>query len=437
MEIVLERRCKGMFNLALLGMTLTTINVCISSTNDRFVNDFGVGAGIFIGYALSAIFARRRMLSASLTAATLGMILPIVIGDLIHGEYTERLLYLLLAVSLPSFGLNRRFLIGFYAITFASVIALIVLMPGELHLGPQPFRTLLLDLAIILTGAVALFWVNLKQTNEAIQELWEEQQKAKQARADAEQAASRAEIANNSKSMFLANVSHELRTPLNAIMGYVDLVREEAELDELELWYDEELGYVYQASNQLLQLINDVLDLSKIEAGRLSIVASTFELDELVHELVELIEPLAVANGNRLVLEHRACEGYMLCTDRLRLKQVLVNLLSNAVKFTQDREIRLSIKDISANHQCDPGAWIAIAVSDQGIGMSSDQMARIFEPFLQATEETAHRYGGTGLGLALSRRICTLLKGSIWVESEGEGKGSTFHVELPCVWQES
>lgn len=440
MTLVLERRCKGMFNLALVGMTLTALNVMISATggvHPRFFNDVGVGVGIFTGYALSAILARGKRLSASLSAATLGMILPIVIGDLIHGDYTERLLYLLLAVSIPSFGLDRRFLLGFYLVTFFSVLSLIFLMPGDMRLGPDGFRTLLLDLVLILTGAVALFWVNLKQTNEAIEELWDERQRATQARAQAEQEARRAEVANNSKSMFLANVSHELRTPLNAIMGYVELVREEAELEALELWYDEELGHVHQASGQLLQLINDVLDLSKIEAGRLSIVAGSFELDELLEELVELVEPLAEARGNVLILEQQECPGYTLCSDRLRLKQVLLNLLSNAVKFTSEGEIRIGVEDVSAEHEDEGGAWIRIEVCDQGIGMSREQMERIFEPFLQASESTAHQYGGTGLGLALSRRICTLLQGSIWVESGGQGEGASFFVEIPCQWSET
>ncbi len=247
----------------------------------------------------------------------------------------------------------------------------------------------------------------------------------------AEQAASQAEVANNSKSMFLANVSHELRTPLNAILGYVELIQEESE-DEGENKYEEELGRVHGAAHQLLGLINDVLDLSKIEAGRLQMVPTQFDLCKLCDELDDLLSPLAKSQQNELVF-HGVSDACSITTDRMRLKQVLVNLLSNAVKFTHGGRVDVKLVRFESE-QGEP--WVGIEVRDTGIGMTEEQLTRIFEPFLQGSAGTSHQYGGTGLGLALSRRICAMLGGHIEVTSVW-GEGSVFTVELPCQWRDT
>lgn len=430
-EEFIQVRSKSMWRLSFVGMTITTFNVIVSLTvgfNERVSNDMWVGAGIMLGLVASAWFARKKRLMASLISLSLGLNVSIILGDLCYGEYTERLLYLLLAVAVSGFGLDRRALVVTSVMTFLGLVGLSLMMPGEFRLGPKTFPSLLIDITAILIAASILFYVNASVTRDALSQARDKHEESEHQRQIAEQAASHAEVANNSKSMFLANVSHELRTPLNAILGYVELIQEESEDDD-QAWYVDELGRVHSAAGQLLGLINDVLDLSKMEAGRLQIIAVEFELGELLSELEDIITPLASAQGNTLIFHgmERACAMH---TDRMRLKQVVLNLLSNSVKFTQNGEVSVHIHHFEREARA---PWLGIEVRDTGIGMTVPQLQRIFEPFLQGSAGTSHQYGGTGLGLALSRRICAMLGGEIHVESVW-GKGSTFTVEIPCQW---
>jgi signal transduction histidine kinase len=431
-EEFIQVRSKSMQRLAFVGMAITTFNVGVSLTvgfNERVVNDVWVAAGIMVGMVVSAWCARKQRLYASIIGLSFGLNVSVIVGDIFYGEYTERLLYLLLGVAVSGFGLDRRALITTSTMTFLGLVVLCLMMPGDFRLGPTAFPSLLIDLTAILIAATILFYVNASVTREALGQARDKHEESEHQRQLAEQAASHAEVANNSKSMFLANVSHELRTPLNAILGYVELIQEESE-DEGQAWYVDELGRVHSAAGQLLGLINDVLDLSKMEAGRLQIIAVEFELGELLSELEDIITPLADAQGNTLVFHgvERACA---MNTDRMRLKQVVLNLLSNSVKFTQDGEVSVHIHRFEREAR-EP--WLGIEVRDTGIGMTTPQLQRIFEPFLQGSAGTSHQYGGTGLGLALSRRICAMLGGEIHVESVW-GEGSTFTVEIPCHWR--
>ncbi len=234
-----------------------------------------------------------------------------------------------------------------------------------------------------------------------------------------------AEAANSAKSQFLANMSHELRTPLNAIIGYSEMLREEAEERELADFVAD-LGKIGSAGHHLLTLINDILDLSKIEAGRMELNVEPFELARLVDEVVTTARPLVEANGNRLEVEF--CGRTAMRSDPTRVRQVLLNLLSNASKFTHEGTIRLTVAPLVD----DPDDWVEIRVRDSGIGMTAEQMERLFQPFSQAEASTAARYGGTGLGLAISRRFCRMMGGDVEVRS-AVGHGSTFTVRLPLV----
>ena len=237
-----------------------------------------------------------------------------------------------------------------------------------------------------------------------------------------------AEAANSAKSQFLANMSHELRTPLNAIIGYSEMLREEAEELKLDEFVSdlEKIGF---AGHHLLTLINDILDLSKIEAGKMDLHVQTFDLRSLVEDVVTTASPLAERNGNRLEAEC-AVDGAMRL-DPTRVRQILLNLLSNACKFTRDGTIRLQARTVNG----DRGEWVEIQVSDSGIGLTEEQVGRLFEAFSQADASTAAKYGGTGLGLAISRRFCRMMGGDIEVQSE-VGRGSTFTVMLPVVTPE-
>jgi PAS domain S-box-containing protein len=235
-----------------------------------------------------------------------------------------------------------------------------------------------------------------------------------------------AEQANVAKSMFLANMSHELRTPLNAIIGYAELLQEEAaDFGGEALAAD--LGKIHLAGKHLLGLINDILDLSKIEAGKLELCVEDCEPAALLAEVATTLEAVAAKGGNRLEVRCPA-ELPLARLDTGKLRQVLFNLLSNACKFTSAGRIRLG-----ADAACGAGrCWLVIEVEDEGIGMSEEQLARLFQEFTQGDASTTRKYGGTGLGLALSRRLCRLMGGDIEVRSE-LGRGTCFTVRLPLV----
>ena len=238
------------------------------------------------------------------------------------------------------------------------------------------------------------------------------------------------EVASRHKSQFLANMSHELRTPLNAIIGITELLREEAEAPE-HADFAEPLDRVQRAGKHLLGLINDVLDLSKIEAGKIELHEESIDLGVLARDLVVTARPLADKNQNRLVL---ACaEGVgSIRTDQMRLRQILLNLLSNACKFTDKGTVTLTLERAPRNGI----GGVAIAVSDTGIGMTQEQQMKLFAEFTQADSSTTRKYGGTGLGLAISKRLVEMMGGNILVDSV-PGTGSTFRVWLPSAPDEA
>jgi signal transduction histidine kinase len=232
------------------------------------------------------------------------------------------------------------------------------------------------------------------------------------------------ELASKHKSQFLANMSHELRTPLNAIIGVSEMLREDAEAQKQDV---EPLDRVLGAARHLLALINDILDLSKIEAGRMDLHLETFQLLPVIKDVAKTIEPMATKNSNRIVIDCPADLG-TLYADQTRFRQSLLNLASNANKFTEK-----GIITIAAQQRYENGhEWLTLAVTDTGIGMTAEQMSRLFQEFSQASSATASKYGGTGLGLAISRRFCQMMGGDITVESE-VGRGSTFTIRLPRI----
>jgi len=241
-----------------------------------------------------------------------------------------------------------------------------------------------------------------------------------------EQARDDANAANQAKSEFLANMSHELRTPMNAILGYSEMLVEEAE----DLGQDDfipDLKKINQAGTHLLALINDVLDLAKIESGKIEAFPETIDLDTLIDEVSATAQPLMGKNGNKLSIE-RGGELGMAYQDLTKLRQALFNLMSNAAKFTHDGTISLQ-----ASRFVEAGVdWLTFAVSDTGIGIAADKIEHVFEEFAQADGSTTRDYGGTGLGLAISRRFCKLLGGDLSAHSD-IGKGSTFTIHVPVI----
>jgi signal transduction histidine kinase len=229
--------------------------------------------------------------------------------------------------------------------------------------------------------------------------------------------------ASERKSQFLASMSHELRTPLNAIIGLTEMMVSNAARFGTEKAL-EPLRRVNAAGTHLLSLINEILDLSKIEAGKLELNPERVDLPRLIDEVIGTAGQLAEKNKNRLVVEAQENLG-ALNADSMRLKQILLNLLSNACKFTKEGEVALRVRKVA-----DGRDWVELAVADTGIGMTAEQQAKLFQDFTQADSLTARRYGGTGLGLAISRKLARMMGGDVTVASE-PGKGSVFTVRLP------
>ena len=247
----------------------------------------------------------------------------------------------------------------------------------------------------------------------------------KELQADLEKAREAADQANQAKSAFLANMSHELRTPMNAILGYSEMLIEEAEDLEQDDFIPD-LKKINQAGAHLLALINDVLDLSKIEAGHMEAYAEDIDVGTLIDEVAATAQPLMGKNHNRLIIARGEGLGSAY-QDLTKLRQSLFNLLSNAAKFTREGSVTLRIE----REPRDGGDWLVFAVSDTGIGIAEDKLEHIFKEFCQADNSTTRNYGGTGLGLAISRRFCRILGGDLTLQSV-PGEGSTFTIRLPA-----
>jgi signal transduction histidine kinase len=235
----------------------------------------------------------------------------------------------------------------------------------------------------------------------------------------------KAEQASKAKSEFLAKMSHEFRTPLNAIIGYSELLKEEIE-EIHNSGFSSDIDRIHTSAKHLLALINDILDISKIEAGKMEISVETFEVRTILKEVLNTIRDLVEKNGNQLNTEFSDNLGTM-TSDPLKLKQILMNLLGNSGKFTQHGRIMLN-----ASRSADDGSdWLRFQVQDTGVGITPEDQKKLFQAFTQADDSTTRRYGGTGLGLAITQRFVQMMGGTITVNS-APGVGSTFEVRLPA-----
>jgi signal transduction histidine kinase len=242
--------------------------------------------------------------------------------------------------------------------------------------------------------------------------------------AEAQKARAIAEEANSAKSAFLANMSHELRTPMNAIIGYSEMLLEEVQASQQDTFVSDLLK-IHSSAIHLLSLINEILDLSKIEAGKMELFLEEIHLPSVINEVTNTVQQIVDKNGNKLTIQ---CPDTlpMINTDSIKLRQILLNLLSNAGKFTHEGEITFTVTE----EKTPEVGWIVFKVSDTGIGMSKEQVDKIFDAFTQADNSTTRKYGGTGLGLTITKRFCEMMGGTISIDSE-PGIGSVFAVRLP------
>ena len=278
----------------------------------------------------------------------------------------------------------------------------------------------------ILSATIYMSWMAIYYANMIAMrsELEREAERHRETAVRLRQAKDMADAANRAKSIFLAKMSHELRTPLNAVIGFSEILLESVDMDGKNSHKKLDLERINSAGKHLLSLVTDVLDLSKIESNFIELKIEEFDLNEMIHEVIANVQPMVAEKGNKLVVKSRNNLG-IVSTDQTKLRQAALNLMSNAAKFTENGTIILSVQ----RRKSPAGDWIEMQVQDTGIGIDESDMGRLFQNFGQATAATANRYGGTGLGLALSQKLCALMGGGISATSE-PGRGSCFTIRV-------
>ncbi len=278
----------------------------------------------------------------------------------------------------------------------------------------------------ILSATIYMSWMAIYYANmiSMRSDLEREAERHRETAVRLREAKDMADEANRAKSIFLAKMSHELRTPLNAVIGFSEILLDDVELDGKNSRKKTDLERINSAGKHLLSLVTDVLDLSKIESNHVELKIEKFDLGEMVREVVATVGPMMAENRNKLVVKCPSDLG-VVSTDQTKLRQAALNLLSNAAKFTRDGTVTLAVQRRTRQ----AGDWIEIQVQDTGIGIAESDIGRLFQNFGQANRSTSSKYGGTGLGLALSQKLCALMGGGISVKSE-VGQGSSFTIRV-------
>lgn len=374
-------------------------------------------------------FTGRLDLVASLSVQVLAM--ASLFGSFYYGGVSSPLLpWLLIALLLGFFYLGDRPLLvsGAFLVDVAAFLLAWKLNGGFGERVPADKLTAVGWISI-LSATIYMAWMAIYYVSNINlrSDLEKEAERHRETAVRLREAKEHAETANLSRSIFLAKMSHEFRTPLNAVIGYSELLLENGRDFGVSQQKLQDLERINTAGRHLLALVTDVLDLSRIEANTIDLSVETFSVSQFLEELTATVQPLMDQNQNRFVVKAPEQLGPV-TTDQTKLRQVLLNLLSNAAKFTKQGQVTLTVSRRAAA----AGDWIEFSVDDTGVGIAADDMAKLFKNFAQVSASTSANFGGTGLGLAVSQKLCALMGGGITASSE-VGRGSTFRVRLPAV----
>ena len=442
------RRGRGLISISLVSCAALLVFAALTGVlapPQRTPPTLVVIAVMILIQLSSMSLARRGHIDAGglLTSASLSLC---ILGYLLYVQtYTFFIWFMTFSVIIASITVRPGLIWAATALNGAILALLYAMLPHDPG-DPALKLRLSIMLSVLLVMVSAATYVNSARTRalfvgqlDAMRELTHARDQLRDALALAQEGRRQAEAASRAKSTFLANMSHELRTPLNAIIGYAELLSEDLEDDQ----HVQDLLKIQGAGQHLLNIISDVLDLSRVEAGKMSLRVERVLLDDLLHDLEQATAPQIARQRNRLRVARDARCPEHLHTDALRLRQILLNLLSNAAKFTQDGVITLRLSlDQPDDHataspapQADASAALEVAalrveVQDTGVGIPPEAIERIFEEFVQADDSTTRKVGGTGLGLALSKRLARLL-GATLTASSVVGQGSTFTLRVP------
>jgi signal transduction histidine kinase len=378
-------------------------------------------------WALPFVYRRTADLQLAALISVELLAFTSLFGAYYYGGVSSPFLpWLLISLLLGFFYLSDRPIpvLGLFTVNILGFVAAYLVWGFPSRLSHEQLS--LVGWISILSATIYMSWMAIYYANMIARrsELEREAERHRETAVRLRAAKDMADKANRAKSIFLAKMSHELRTPLNAVIGFSEILLEEAEFDDGNDRRKADLRRINSAGKHLLSLVTDVLDLSKIESDHIDLKVQQFDLNEMIREVVATAQPLVQENNNKLIVRLPSGLG-VVSSDQTKLRQSALNLLSNAAKFTRDGTITFSVQ----RRKRDAGDWIEIQVVDTGIGIADDEIEKLFQNFGQASRSTATKFGGTGLGLALSQKLCGLMGGGISVSSV-VGQGSCFTMRV-------